>query len=207
MAECRSTLLVRHTEEFNDVFNAGRYTHVAGQYEKGKVDNYFTTYQAGGRNWMVLTLELWPRTEVVDWARSVVAAHPRANVIVQTHSYLDGKGNIGQKNGGYGANSPQYLTDHLISQFPNIKMVFCGHVGSRSQRVDTYTANRGGKATTYKVASFLGNNSTEGTNPVQVIDIDTAAGTVASTFRDPAGGGDLMKAGRVVVDGMNFVKP
>ena len=48
---------------------------------------------AGGYNWMVLTLELWPRNEAVDWAQAV-AAHPKHNVIVVTHSYLNANGTI-----------------------------------------------------------------------------------------------------------------
>ena len=49
-----------------------------------------------------MTLELWPRIEAVNWAKNVVAANPRHNVIVVTHDYIDGNGNI-EQSAGYGA--------------------------------------------------------------------------------------------------------
>lgn len=79
-------------------------------------------------DWLVLTLELWPRVEAVQWARGVVAAHPRHNVIINTHAYLTADGSIAQ-NSDYGVSSPQYLYDNLVKVYPNIKMVFSGHVG------------------------------------------------------------------------------
>ena len=71
---------VRLLPLFNQTFN-DRFA-VTGRMEAGKVDNYYALFQAGGVDWLVLSLELWPRTAVVDWARSVVAAHPTHNVIV-----------------------------------------------------------------------------------------------------------------------------
>ncbi|GLW10181.1 hypothetical protein Misp01_53100 [Microtetraspora sp. NBRC 13810] len=50
------------------------YGAVQGRFEAGKVDNSFSAYDAGGVRWLVMTLELWPRTEVVNWAGNVVAA-------------------------------------------------------------------------------------------------------------------------------------
>ena len=57
---------------------------------------------------------------MVDWAKTVVAGHPAHNVIVVTHMYLEGNGSISTSNGGYGANSPKYLYDNLISRYANV---------------------------------------------------------------------------------------
>jgi 3',5'-cyclic AMP phosphodiesterase CpdA len=92
---------------------------VSGRYEAGKLDNYYTMFDAGGVDWLLLSLELWPRTQVINWAKTVVQTHPSHNVIVVTHMYIDGNGNIATDNGGYGANSPRYLFDNLISQYAN----------------------------------------------------------------------------------------
>ena len=67
-----------------------------GYFEAGKVDNTYSRFDAGGRHWLVLNLELWPRTAVVAWAQPVVASHPDDNVIVATHSYLTASGAIYQ---------------------------------------------------------------------------------------------------------------
>ena len=184
VSECQSPKLVRHTEEFNSVFNAGRYRNVGGAFEPGKVDNVFTTFNAGGKRWLVLTLELWARPAAVDWARSVVEQHPDHNVIIQTHSYLNGDGTIAQDNGGYGSTSPQYLYDRLVSQYPNIKMVFSGPVGSAATRTD-----RGVNGNT--IYSFLTCMHDRNANPVRLIGVDTEAGTISTTIRVPWTGGEL----------------
>ena len=101
---------------FNSYFNAGRYSSVAGAYEYGKVDNIYSMYTAGGKKWMVLVLEMWPRKAVVEWAKNVVACHPNYNVIITTHSYLNGGSSIYQKS-DYGDTSPQYLYDNLVKQY------------------------------------------------------------------------------------------
>lgn len=169
--------LFRSTETFNTYFTAWKYGSVEGAYEQGKVDNIYSTFAAGGDHWMVLNLEMWARPEVVDWANQIVAAHPDDNVIVVTHSYLESDGSISQS-AGYGATSAQYLFDNLISKYSNIKLVFSGHVGSAASRVDT-------GANGNKVYSFLTAIHSNKTNPVRIIEIDTAAGTLTSKIVAP----------------------
>ena len=176
--ECQSPKLVRHTEEFNGTFTASRYTSVGGAYEPGKVDNIFSTFSAGGHRWLVLTLELWARPDVVSWARTVVEEHPQHNVIIQTHHYLNGDGSIGGDNGGYGSTSPQYLWNNLVSQYPNIKMVFSGHVGAAANRTDTGVNGN-------TVYSFLTCMHDKSSNPVRLLNIDPAAGTISTRIYSP----------------------
>ncbi|MFC4587396.1 carbohydrate-binding domain-containing protein [Sphaerisporangium corydalis] len=169
--------LVRDTTVFNQYFTAAQYGAVKGQFEPGKVDNSFSTYDAGGAQWLVMTLELWPRTEVVDWAKSVVAAYPHHNVIVATHDYIDANGAI-EQSAGYGATSPQYLYDNLIKQYANIMFVFSGHVGIAGNRVDTGVHGN-------KIYSFLQTFHSNTTNPVRLVEIDTQAGSVRTWIYGP----------------------
>lgn len=177
-AECRSRLLVRKTAAFNQAFPVASLKSVGGTFEAGKVDNLWTTFEAGGTKWLVLTLELWPRTGVVDWAKKVVASHPDFNVVVQTHSYLTSSGSIDQTNGGYGANSGQYLFDNLISRYANIKMVFSGHTGSASRRVDTGVQGN-------RIVSYLQAFHSNKTNPVRIVTINSASGLVTTRIVAP----------------------
>jgi hypothetical protein len=172
----RTDVQVRDTATFNRYLGPG--VRTTGRYESGKVDNSYTTFGAGGYNWLVLTLELWPRTSAVTWARGVVAAHPKHNVIVVTHSYLTSAGGIEKTNGGYGANSPQYVYDNLIKQYPNIKMTFSGHTGAAGYRRDVGV--RGNVIHNY----LLTMHSTT-TNPVQLVEINLKAGTVSSSVYAP----------------------
>jgi hypothetical protein len=164
---------VRDTSVFNRYFKSEDFTHLEGQFEKGKVDNEYATYEAGGLQWLVLTLELWPRPEAVRWANEVVEAHPKANVIVATHSYLTASGDIMQTNGGYGATSPQYLFDNLISRHENIRFVLSGHTGGSAHRVD-----KGVNGNT--IYSFLQAIHDPKHDPTRMIQVDTKAKTVHS---------------------------
>lgn len=206
---CDSRTLLRQTQEFNEVFSAKRYGNVRGTQTEGTVDNYWTSYMAGGKRWLVVTLELWPRPEMVTWAQQVVASHPHANVIVQTHHYLMKDGTIGEKDGGYGDTSPSYLEKNLISQYPNIKLVVSGHLAQSAHRVDTYSVRTSSGTVSNKVVSLMGTfHAAAPDNPVQIVDVDTAAGTLASTFRDPAvDHGSLFRKNRYVVKGLTFVDP
>ncbi|MEJ5915154.1 metallophosphoesterase [Pseudokineococcus sp. 1T1Z-3] len=189
----------RDTRTFNTFFPPSRFTALAGVCEPGKVDNSYSTFQAGGEDWMVLNLELWPRTSVVDWARGVVAAHPRHNVILVTHSYLNSDGSIKKDNGGYGANSPQYVFDRLVKQYPNIRLVFSGHIGSTAQRVDTGVHGN-------KVYSILTGYHDRVSNPTRVIEIDTAEGWFSTGVVMPLTGEVKADRSAFTVRGVDWVR-
>jgi len=169
--------LVRDTSVFNRYFTAAKYGDVTGGFEQGKVDNVYSRFYAGGKSWLVLNLELWPRVEVVNWAKSVVANHPHDNVIVTTHSYLNDDGTIYQ-NTDYGSTSPQYLYDNLISRYVNIKMVFSGHVGIAASRTDVGVNGN-------TIYSFLAAIHSNSTNPIRIVYINTGAGTLQSRIVAP----------------------
>lgn len=172
----QTDIQVRDTSSFNTYLGPG--VRANGRFEAGKVDNSYATYNAGGYNWLVLTLELWPRTSAVNWAKGVVAAHPKHNVIVVTHSYLTSTGGIEQTNGGYGANSPKYLYDNLIKQYPNIKMTFSGHTGAAGYRRDVGVSGN-------VIHNYLLTMHSTTTNPVQLVEVNLRSNTVSSSVYAP----------------------
>lgn len=175
---CQTIPLLRHTEEFNAAFPTGRISGLAGTGEAGKIDNSFTTYAAGGVDWLVLSLEPWPRLAAVTWAQQVVAAHPRHNVIVLTHSYLNGDGSIYDFTSISAMTSPQYVYDNLIRRYPNIKVVLSGHTGAAASRVDTGDAGN-------TIVSLLTAYHSTTTNPVRLVTVDTAKNTLATWVYAP----------------------
>ena len=179
-SNCKSWTLVRDTDEFKAAYPVSALKNVGGTYESGKPDNVWTTFTANDTDWLVMTLELWPRQGVVDWAKQVVASHPQHNVIIQTHHYLDGNATISTSNGGYGATSPKYLYDQVVSAYPNVKIVASGHTGSFTSRKDTINGNT--------VVSYLGNDLGDAANPVRVVTINTKTGQVDSVIDNPIDG-------------------
>ncbi len=160
---------LRNTTTFNSFFPLDRFRAVRGYYESGKIDNTYSEFSAEGKTWMLLNLELWPRQGVIDWADQVVKAHPHDNVLLVTHSYLTGGGAINTDK-EYGANSPKYLYDNLISKNANIKVVLSGHVGSYASRTDS----RSGDPVTSFLQCFHDNHD----NPTRLLTINTKTGTV-----------------------------
>ena len=192
-----ANIAVRNTTGFNQAFPVSRFPNLRGTFEAGKVDNSYQIVSAGGVQWMFLSLELWPRPAAVEWAKDVVAANPRANVIVATHHYLDPNGTISGSNGGYGSTSPDYLYKNLIRVYPNIKMVLSGHVGNAAERTDTGINGN-------KILSLLQCYHSS-TNPVRLVEIDTASGSVDSKVFAPKA--DIYFPGDATsTDGMTFVK-
>lgn len=187
---------LRRTGTFNQYFPLSRFPWVDGVFEGGRIDNTWTTFTAGGEDWLVLNLELWPRPAVISWARTVIASRPNHNVVIVTHSYLNGGGGIEQGNGGYGDTSPQYMYETLVAPHSNVKLVFSGHVGTAGKRIDVRPDGS-------KVVSVLGTFHSDGTNPTQLMTVDTAAGTVSTKFYAPWDGATWPQYG-LSVNGMRW---
>jgi hypothetical protein len=86
---------------------------------------------------------------------------------------------LGDRN--YGATSPQYLHDHLVTVYPNIRMVFSGHVGEAAYRVERGVLGN-------PIVSFLGAFHSMRSNPVRLVQIDTATGTISTQLVSPVDG-------------------
>ena len=127
---------LRKTTKFNKYFPVSRLMGQKGRWEDEKSDNAYYTFNAGGLDWLVVSLEFCARKGPVEWADKVVAEHPNHNVIILTHYHLNGSGDISERNAGYGDLSPYEIYDTLIEKHPNILLVLSGHTGNSAWRND-----------------------------------------------------------------------
>jgi hypothetical protein len=84
-ATTRDTLL-------NDYFSydkTSKWTTFGGAFEPGKLENTYHLFSAGGRDYIVISLEWGPRDAVVQWADQIMTANPRRYGILVTHAYLN----------------------------------------------------------------------------------------------------------------------
>ncbi|NUQ00887.1 MAG: metallophosphoesterase [Armatimonadetes bacterium] len=190
----------RTTTTYNRYFPLARFTALGGVFEPGKLDNSWHAFRAAGLDWLVLSVELWPRAAAVAWAREVADAHPRHNVIVITHSYLTSDGRIEPRNGGYGDLSPQYLFDHLVNVCPNVRLVFSGHAGSHGYRAERTQAGQ-------TVHAFLTTYHDNQSNPVRLVAIDPAADALRTWVHCPSLGQDKADGSARTITGMDWIKP
>lgn len=193
--------LQRDTSVFNSYWKPTDYTALAGVFEPGKVDNTYSVFTAERATWLVMNLELWPRLSVVAWARQVISTHPTANVIIQTHSFLDdnalidGAGRSAPK-WEYGDASPQYVYDELVAPYTNVKVVTSGHTGGAASR--TVTTAKGNT-----VAFLLQTMHSNTDNPVRLSEIDVNAGTVDTWVEAPSDGAIVDEH---VLTGLSFLR-
>jgi DNA repair exonuclease SbcCD nuclease subunit len=191
---------LRTTTTFNTYFPTKRFRALESTYEKDKIDTACHAFKAGGLNWLVINLELWARKEPVDWARKVIEQHPDHNIIILTHSHLNGDGSINQRNGGYGDNSPQYVFDRLMKPYSNVRLVFSGHTGRHAYRTDQGEHGN----TIYQFCQCYHSNDT---NPVRLFEIDTRKGTLRTWVHCPSQGKDLEDGSRKEITGIKWVEP
>lgn len=173
----QSWIEVRNTRTWNLYHPPTRYPGIS-VFEPGKTDNAYRTFTAGGLKWLVLALELWPRTVAVNWAKTVAQNNPDHNIILLAHSYMNSDGSIYNGNGGYGTNTSQYIFDNLVKLYPNIKFVFCGHTGASAVRTDTGVAGN-------KVYGMLQCFHDATNNWVRLLKISPSKGTVQSQMYAP----------------------
>jgi len=113
-----------------------------GFYAPGKTGNSWCTFNAGGEDWLIFSVEYGPSNEMVTWMDTVAAAHPNHNLILNTHAYLY-YDNTRYDYATYGTsqtwtphgwvppdslNDGQELWDKLVKKYPNWKFVLSGHV-------------------------------------------------------------------------------
>ncbi len=88
--------------------------------------NTVVEFSAGDLDYLVLNLDYLPSDEVLDWANSVVEAHPYHNVIVTTHANLNADGtrydSVVNGNGG----TSQW--EKFTSKHSNIVLGLYGHI-------------------------------------------------------------------------------
>ncbi|MGE0142827.1 MAG: DNRLRE domain-containing protein [Planctomycetota bacterium] len=88
-----------------------------------------------------LALEWRPNDAAIEWAQSVLSAHPSVPAIVSTHEHL-GTGNPAPfRTGGAtpdsgGNNAAIDVHRKLVEPFPQVFLVLCGHVHGPGRRID-----------------------------------------------------------------------
>lgn len=119
-------------------FFAGK-SWYGGSYNGGM--DSFQTFSGGGCEYLHLSLEMLPKDDVIDWAQSVIDAHPHTPTIITTHCFLNPTATSATRNdsqprshdlgiyfpGRSGNNSPDQIWQKLIKCNDQIFVILCGH--------------------------------------------------------------------------------
>ncbi|MFT3903078.1 MAG: pilus assembly protein N-terminal domain-containing protein [Niabella sp.] len=192
---------LRMTESFNYYLDHAEDIPTWKAFEQGKVDNGYWIFEAAGAKWLVLNLELWPRTAVTNWAKGIIDANPDRNVIIQTHNMFNGScgiaGGEDKERYSYGDNSPLRVWNELVEPYPNVKVVTSGHEGVQCAKV--FTTKKGNKV----IGTLQNNVNDDYKNPVRILEIDVRNGK-ATTWNYSTVGNQTRD--KVELTGLNFIK-
>ena len=108
----------------------------------GMMKSYYYRFEACGVKYLFLGLGYSVSQADVDWAKTVLEAHPDYNVIISTHAYLDDDGIPLDTEGAT-------LTRELVLEYSNIVLVLCGHM--HNDNVLLYTETRSDGSTVQAV--------------------------------------------------------
>lgn len=132
-------LAAREATEFDARFGPDRVADSpwwGGSYDESTMHNAYARFSHGGRDVLVLFLELFPRTEVVEWASDVLSKHADHDAILVTHGYLYHDGTRIDEGDEWdathydeleGINGPD-LWEQVVEPHENVFLVLSGHV-------------------------------------------------------------------------------
>lgn len=89
--------------------------------------NNFALFSAGGRDWLVLSLEWEAPSYATEWATKVLAAYPDRIAIVATHAFVGVNGQRRSTAERPGGTPASQLWTNFVSQQCQIKLVLNGH--------------------------------------------------------------------------------
>jgi len=142
----------RDTTKINEYFPTTRFEGTdwyRGHYGTSN-DNHFCTFEAGGLEFLIVTLQFGPGDDVLEWANGVIADHPDRRTIVLTHCYMYfddtrvGPGDQWSAKGfGGDGNDGEDIWEKLVRRHENIFLVLSGHILGDGLGRQTSTGDHG----------------------------------------------------------------
>lgn len=173
---------IRHTELLNRYFPVSRFDKPeswwrGGFFEAGKIDNYYSVFKYKDNKFLIMSLEIAPRSTVLNWADNIISQDPTEKVIVVTHDYIDKDGQRLDDLKSFGlagrdktdklkGNNAEEVFDKLIKNNPNILIVLCGHKNGEFQKEVKIkkSKNSGTSKVLYEILSDYQDKKAKGSN-------------------------------------------
>ena len=111
-----------------------------GSMEAGDNSNNYALFSAGGVDYVVVNIEVWPDSNEKAWANSILQQYSDRKAIFATHSLLHDLN--GEVIYGTGYENMRYIFDDIIAKNDNVVAALAGH-SSRGWRVDYADSGRG----------------------------------------------------------------
>ena len=134
---------------FNQWFGPARYaakSFYKGNFPTGSNENFYGIVNIGGKNYLFLVLEYYPRPEAMTWAAGILQANPDKETIIVTHNYefVDGtresRCDTQDMPSGNATGDDMWAT---LRKFPNVIIVLNGHLTNAQSAHRTDIADTG----------------------------------------------------------------
>ena len=161
---------IRHTEYLHKYFPVSRFDKPGswwsgGFFDPGKIDNYYCLFNYQEYKFLIMNLELAPRSSVLKWADTIISQNASRKVILVTHDYLDRNGDRlndlksfaldgRDKEGKLKGNNAEAVFKKLVLKNSNIILVLCGHKEGEFQK-EVKIKKSGGSEKSRKVFEIL----------------------------------------------------
>jgi hypothetical protein len=198
------TAKTRETDLFNEYFPFDKFSarpEFGGAFVPGKMDNVWTRFEAGGKKWIILTLEFGPRNKVLDWANKVIGDNADALVIICTHAYMNhddtrlGPGDrwnpkdygVADAQGADAVNDGDDIWEKLADEHKNVVMVVSGHIlydGAGQLVSEGENGNKVYQMLSNYQGGVIGSEN-GGNGFLRILNIDPAAGKISVKSYSP----------------------
>lgn len=159
--ECKTDHSVTHFDGAFPISKMKEWECWGGSFSDTSVVNAYYLMEFCGVKYCIFALDFGPSDAVLDWCCKITEKYPDRRVVLTTHGYLDGNGDLLR---GTGTNAPSRygwtsttsvndadeIWEKWLKKYPNVFMTFSGHVFGDDVVVREYVGDHGNV-----VASFL----------------------------------------------------
>ncbi len=130
-----------HTGLYDAGYSYSDYAALAdGTYNSSDMHSAYYTFNADGRKYLIISLDLEPTDAELNWANALISANPEKRVIITTHAYIGADGKLLTNTlGGAQNNNGVAVWEKCASKHKNVIMVLCGHANGvnvvKSERI------------------------------------------------------------------------
>jgi hypothetical protein len=175
-------------ELFNEYFGPARYADEAWYGESiapGDNSANWSSFEAGGAQFVMISLPYAYAEREIAWAESVVAAHPGANIVISTHEHLTPKTDeqdAERSTSSRWVSHGDLLWERVVAPHRNVVLVLSGHFHGIGSIVTENAGGIDGHTVLEALADyqeFRTHTGERATGFQRLLQIDLASGTLA----------------------------
>ena len=165
-------------KEFSHHFGEKRFKHqkeYGESYQNNR--NHYDLISAGGRDFLMLYLGWGVTDKDLKWAKSVLTDYPDKLVFLNVHDYL--------KADGSRSTQGEHLFKELVTKYPSIHAVLCGHYHGAAKKVDAIDDDNDGKPdrTVYQMLADYQSGPSGGQGYMRLLSIHSnSTDVIVSTY-------------------------